>query len=189
MITNVRAPRYGFTNADLAFLPYFELMAGDKPPDDFESNGSSYSPDVVCGIDIRPAAHFHDYHYSGQLPGTHDEAARYQADQLFRLNLRTCGLRLLAWVYYSRVRLWATVEMCSITRTVARPPSRDVPKLIECPFLPSHIPSPSKFSWIFTASVTASSFRSASSVWMSLNRASCPRRQAGCRQGRAEAGR
>ncbi len=106
MITNVRAPHYGFTNADLAFLPYFELMAGDKPPDDFESDGSSYSPDVVCGIDIRPAAHFHDFHYSGQHPGTHDEAARYQADQLFRLNLRTCGLRLLAWVYYSRVRLW-----------------------------------------------------------------------------------
>lgn len=98
--------RHRFTNADLAFLPCFRLMAGDQPPSDFVSNGSTFSPDVVWGIDVRPAAHFHDYHYSSQHPDQHDETARYRADQLFRFNLRTCGLRCLAWVYYFRVRLW-----------------------------------------------------------------------------------
>jgi len=101
-------PSFLYSNADLAYLPYFKLMAGDKPPDDFLSNGCSYSPDVVFGNDLRPAAHFHDYHYSQEHREQHhhDERARYQADQLFRLNLRSCGLRLLAVVYYCRVRLW-----------------------------------------------------------------------------------
>jgi len=107
---SVAMPR--FTNADLEFLPYFRLMAGDRPPDDFSSNGSSYSPDVVFGFDVRPAAHFHDYHYSARHPGRHDETTRYRADQLFRLNLCTCGLRFLAWAYYFRVRLWGHLAYC-----------------------------------------------------------------------------
>ena len=106
MNASTQQPRHRITNADLAFLPYFALMSGHKPPDDFVSNGSSWSPDVVCGIDIRPAAHFHDYRYSSEHPGYHDETARYRADQLFFFNLRTCGLKRLAWVYYFRVRLW-----------------------------------------------------------------------------------
>lgn len=111
------------TNADLEFLPYARLMAGSHPPDDFRSDGSSYSPDVVWGIDLRPAAHYHDYAYSAEHPGRHDEMARYRADQLFRLNLQTCGLRYMSWLYYHRVRLWGHLvyrysRSCEPRRTV-----------------------------------------------------------------------
>lgn len=82
-------------------------MEGPQPPDTFWSNGSSFSPDILCGVDLRPAAHWHDYHYSALCPGLRNEAARYRADQRFRMNLCACGLaRSLAWLYYARVRFW-----------------------------------------------------------------------------------
>ena len=99
-----------YRNSDLAWLPSFAAMVGDKPTATFASNGSTYSPDVVCGVDIRPAAHYHDFHYSKMhraMHGPHDEIHRYRADQLFLANLLTCGLSpFWARFYYYRVRLW-----------------------------------------------------------------------------------
>ena len=99
--------RHQFRNADLAWLPSFARMLGARPPDDFVSNGATTSPDVILGWDLRPAAHFHDFHYSDQYPGLRNESARYRADQIFLQNLNLCGLpRILAVIYYFRVRLW-----------------------------------------------------------------------------------
>lgn len=95
-----------FRNADLRDLPSFRLMIGAKPPYSFESNGASRAPDNLFGIDVRPAAHWHDYGYSSMSPGVHNERARYSRDQEFLHNLKLCGLRKLAYVYYFRVRLW-----------------------------------------------------------------------------------
>jgi len=110
--------RKRFTNTDLRFLPSFARMVGPKPPDWFKSNGASFAPDVFCGVDIRPAAHWHDYAYSpfcvvvtDRRPRT--EEARYEDDQAFRLNLITCGYPS-SWanVYYYRVRLWGHLHYC-----------------------------------------------------------------------------
>lgn len=96
-----------WTNGDLQDLPATRLMMGDRPPDDFRSNGAWPAPSIVEKVDLRPACHFHDYHYSSLCGGAHDEADRARADRLFLFNLRTCGASpLLAGVYYRRVRLW-----------------------------------------------------------------------------------
>ena len=96
-----------FTNEQLSWHPMWDLMIGRKPPAHFQSDGSSNSPDVLFGVDIRPAAHYHDFAYSGRGNGPADEYTRYTADQLFMANLKTCGLnRVFAKIYYYRVRFW-----------------------------------------------------------------------------------
>lgn len=96
-----------YRNYDLWRHPRYYDMAGYKPHDAFESNGASCAPDVVFGVNVRTAAHWHDYAYSGECPGTHTEQDRYWADQDFLANLRTCGLgAIVARIYYFRVRLW-----------------------------------------------------------------------------------
>ena len=102
-------PDHQYRNADLSFLPSFSTLVGPKPPDDFVSNGATDAPDIVWGHDLRPAAHFHDFWYSAgcfELHLPRDEFTRYEADQLFRTNLKKCGLGRLRFAYYYRVRLW-----------------------------------------------------------------------------------
>lgn len=96
-----------YHNHDLIYHPKFKRMIGLQPPDDFLSNGASWAPDILWGNDLRPAAHWHDYGYSKEYPGPHDEVARYWRDQEFLWNLRKCGLgSFLRHAYYYRVRLW-----------------------------------------------------------------------------------
>lgn len=101
-----------YTNAELRELPEFEEMVGMRPPDDFVSNGATFAPDVAFGKDLRCAAHWHDYAYSGVDCVLRTEWTRYAADRKFLLNLKTSGLcGVLGWValiYYYRVRLWGT---------------------------------------------------------------------------------
>ncbi len=104
--------RRNFQNADLDFLPAFAKMVGPKPPDWFESNGCSRSPDVLFGVDLRPAAHWHDWGYSLASvdvtdPRPRTEQTRYERDQEFLANIKTCGLRRpFRAAYYYRLRLW-----------------------------------------------------------------------------------
>jgi len=104
--------RKRYTNADLDWLPSFAKLVGPIPPDDFQSNGATDAPDILLGADTRPADHFHDFAYSEECRalGRRDEAARYKADQFYKINLATCGFAwLLApfrFVYYFRLRLW-----------------------------------------------------------------------------------
>ena len=98
-----------FTNDDLSWMPVWDQMVGQKPPDWFVGNGATCAPDVWFGVDVRPAAHFHDWAYSPWYrpsTGNRDVAARYRADQRFLENLKRCGLGRMRYVYYYRVRLW-----------------------------------------------------------------------------------
>ena len=98
-----------FTNSDLP-AELLDKMRGPKPPDDFKSNGCTCSPDSIGGVDLRPACHFHDYHYS--LPKGHkdrdeddNEAWRAKTDFRFFRNLRKCDLsRRRANTYFRFVR-------------------------------------------------------------------------------------
>ena len=90
------------------------LMVGPVPPADFVSNGCTCSPDYVLGADLRPACHWHDYHYA---IGT-DEPTRRDADYNFYGNLRRCGAgRWLAFRYFAAVRLFGGRAF-----TYAKPP-------------------------------------------------------------------
>ena len=92
-----------YKNSD---MPSFLLlqMEGGPAPDDFVSNGSSFSPDRIFGNDLRPAAHMHDLHYATWVV---DEATRKKADYIFYRNLRRCGLGwFLARKYFFRLRVW-----------------------------------------------------------------------------------
>ena len=95
-----------FRNRDLRWHPHWAEMSGPKPPDDFVSNGNTNAPDIVFGVDTRPAGHFHDYHYD--KPGSEPE--RFIADQLFRYNMGKCGvsglLSPVRFFHYFRLRLW-----------------------------------------------------------------------------------
>ena len=80
-----------------------ERMVGPVPPEDFDGNGCSCSPDWIGPIDLRTACHWHDHAYS--VGGSEDD--RLLADRRFYDNLRACGLgRFLSWIYFNRVRLW-----------------------------------------------------------------------------------
>lgn len=90
---------------------WYDPLEGAKPPEYFESNGCSYSPDWLRGYLLWPACHLHDWAYD--CGG--DWAARRQADaELYRnllaLLLEQGASRWLAyrvaWVYWGRVRLW-----------------------------------------------------------------------------------
>jgi len=85
-------------------LEYFcDKMVGPVPENGFESDGMTGCPDVIAGVDCRPAALFHDYAYT--IGG--DENDRWKADRDFCVNLLLCGLpHALADVAYRRVRLW-----------------------------------------------------------------------------------
>lgn len=80
------------------------LMRGPKPTASFISDGCTSSPDEWGGADLRPACHWHDYHY--RVEGG-NERSRKQADHNLFYNLRACGLPYLwAQLYYRRVRFW-----------------------------------------------------------------------------------
>ena len=101
--------RNSYLATDLRYHPAYEDMLGPEPPMAFASNGASFAPDVILGWDIRPAAHYHDYHYSRlcDLYKKRDEWVRYISDWRFLQNMRKCGLPWpFAWIYYARVRLW-----------------------------------------------------------------------------------
>lgn len=75
-------------------------MAGERPAEDFESDGCSASPDIVGGADLRPACHWHDWGY--RQGGC--ESKRREIDLLFFRNLKRCGATWwLANLYYFRV--------------------------------------------------------------------------------------
>lgn len=97
-----------YKNIDLQWHPAWGKMLGAKPDDSFVSNGNTNAPDIIFGIDTRPAAHFHDGAYSIEGGGT--EPQRFQADQLYRYNLASCGiiwfLAPIRFFYYFRLRVW-----------------------------------------------------------------------------------
>ena len=96
-------------NQDLRWMRVWDKLEGELPPEDFVSNGCSCSPDILFGIDIRPACHVHDFHYSWQMnwPLGRNEKARYMADHWLLNNLVHCGLpKWIARIYWYRVRLF-----------------------------------------------------------------------------------
>ena len=94
---------------------YYKQLEGPIPPEDFESNGCSFSPDYIRDYQIWPACHRHDYHYSPANPLTGTWAGRREADVFLRRNLENClklqgAGRFTRWrvgyVYWGRVRIW-----------------------------------------------------------------------------------
>lgn len=88
-------------------------LLGPKPPEGYRCDGCSSSPDRLFGVDIWPACVIHDYHYrEGVIGGTWH--ARRAADRILRANIRDqfnrAGKprrgRLVARLYYGRVRIW-----------------------------------------------------------------------------------
>jgi hypothetical protein len=95
-----------YTNADLRWHPAWERLSA-APPEWYKSNGATNAPDRIGVVDLRPAAHRHDYRY--EKGGT--EWDRYVADMLFLYDAIQCCLAFaartrLARIYFYRVRLW-----------------------------------------------------------------------------------
>ena len=129
-----------YENRDLRRLKAFRFMKGPSdPPDWFRSNGITCGPDFIPRIgfwwnakgvalfhfmiwtvwlvDLRPAAHWHDWEYGAfddtGYPVGGNEQDRFWADHCFLLNLRTCGLvGPIGWAIrrfmYHRLRMWGT---------------------------------------------------------------------------------
>ena len=89
----------------------YNKLEGLKPPEGFECNGCSCSPDYWRGKPIWVGCVLHDYAYV--LGNTW--ADRYDADKNFYYNLKKIliekGISNIeatsaAWLYWGRVRLW-----------------------------------------------------------------------------------
>jgi len=79
------------------------LMEGPVPPSGYACDGCTFSPDVLGGMDCRPACFYHDFAY--KLGGGKRE--RLRADRTFYRNLRRCDVpRSLATLYFFEVRTW-----------------------------------------------------------------------------------
>ena len=98
---------------------FWEALEGPAPPETFECDGCSRSPDfyrtwTLKSYKLWPACIIHDFHYrTGCLGG--NWKARWEADRIFRQNmvtlLRMQGAgavrqRTLSWLYWGRVRIW-----------------------------------------------------------------------------------
>ncbi len=110
---------------------FWKQLRGPKPPDGFECDGCTFSPDRLVSISGRtyklwPACVIHDHHYrtealrhgsvveaGGRVTGT--ARGRKYADDTFYWNLRKLvaaqgGGKFeqarLAWLYWGRVRVW-----------------------------------------------------------------------------------
>jgi hypothetical protein len=95
-----------YSNRELAWHPAWERLSA-APPDLYKSNGATNAPDRIGVVDLRAAAHRHDYRY--EKGGT--EWDRYVADMLFLYDAIQCCLAFgagtrLARAYFYRVRLW-----------------------------------------------------------------------------------
>jgi hypothetical protein len=80
-----------YTNADLRWHPAWERLSA-APPEWYKSNGATNAPDRIGVVDLRPAAHRHDYRY--EKGGT--EWDRYVADMLFLYDAIQCCLAFAA---------------------------------------------------------------------------------------------
>lgn len=96
-------------------LAWFWLrLWGPRPPEGYECDGCSLSPDYFGRWKLWPACVIHDYHYrEGVLGGNWH--GRRTADRILRVNLERLVLdqggarwlaRLVGAAYYGRVRVW-----------------------------------------------------------------------------------
>jgi hypothetical protein len=90
-----------YTNADLRWHPAWERLSA-APPEWYKSNGATNAPDRIGVVDLRPAAHRHDYRY--EKGGT--EWDRYVADMLFLYDAIQCCL-----VFAARTRLAKSISI------------------------------------------------------------------------------
>ena len=85
----------------------WDRLIGPKPPEDFECDGCSLSPDYIADRAIWPACIIHDYHYRASGLGV----SRWGADWIFLRNvyrlLRLGRLNFGVAIYVSLIYWWA----------------------------------------------------------------------------------
>lgn len=95
-----------YTNADIrrACPGLIDRLSGPLPPENFQSDGCTCSPDSLLPWVLWPACHFHDFHYRGL--GVSSQL-RTRADRWLYENLVTCRApRWVAFCYWIHVRAW-----------------------------------------------------------------------------------
>lgn len=78
-------------------------LVGPEPPPEFKSDGCTWAPDEIDGVDLSPACRRHDWRYT---IGT-TEAHRRESDEELRINVLILGgSNAVAGIFFRRVRFW-----------------------------------------------------------------------------------
>ena len=105
-------PRY-------CFREVWDALIGPKPPEGWETDGCSFSPDYIANRHVWPACVIHDFHYSGA------GVSRWRADWIFFRNLyrllRGGGLAFYASFAVALVYWWAVRTRAKGAYAVGRP--------------------------------------------------------------------
>lgn len=89
-------------------------LVGPEPPEEFEGDGCSASPDILWGVPLHIACRLHDWHYDPE-----SGVSRFMADFFFQRNLfrlcRAYGLgrirsHFVSIPYMTAVRIFAPVR-------------------------------------------------------------------------------